>query len=123
MIRDIRVIPARLKIRDPFIVACKVADTDETRAKGFQNTNPHDATMPLILHWDFAGTRILHNENVLFDVSAFIVDHQGWVRQEILLKAGDPGRAMTAPCRLIIEIPENLDGIIVEVGDKIQYRD
>jgi len=81
-----------------------------------------DANMPLILHWDTVAVRLLHNEFVEFDVTALVVDPKGYVQQSVVLKAGDKSPVMTSPCRLIIEIPENLEGVIIEAGDRVHYK-
>jgi hypothetical protein len=119
--RDIQVVPARNTVRDPFITTVKVAETMAAREKGFQNTNPQDATVPIILQWIGAGIRLLHNENVKFDVTVIVVDPKGYVQQSLVLKEGDKTPVMTSPTSLIIEIPETLEGIIIEPGDKVHY--
>lgn len=117
----VRIHPARIKTRDPFTFSAKIAETVEARTKGFQNVNAYDATMPIILQWVGHGVRLLHNEDVLFDVTAHVIDHKGYVQQTFTLKAGDPSPVMTSPCRYIIEVPEGLE-ITIENGDRVVIK-
>jgi len=123
MIRDIRVIPAMIKARNPFVIACEIKDSASKREKGFQRVIAHDATQPIILLWEYAAVRLLHNDNVKFDVKALVVDHNGYVQQQFTLKSGDAIPVMTSPTKMIIEIPEHLEGVTIELGDRVQYRD
>jgi hypothetical protein len=121
MFRDIKVFPADIAKFKPFTTVVSVKDTDAGRTKGFQDTAPIDATVPILMTWPTAGVRILHNDRVLFDVNAFVIDHKGYVQQHIKLSSMSDQQVMTSPCRAILEVPESLDGITVQAGDKIVF--
>mgnify|MGYP003971308825 CR=1 FL=1 len=121
MQQDIRVLPADIRRFKAYHTAVSVKNTDAGRTKGFQDVLPVDATMPILMTWNTAEIRILHNDKVLFDVDAYVIDHKGYVQQHIILKAGDSSQSMTSPCRAILEIPEFLEGITVQNGDKILF--
>jgi len=119
MYREIKVIPSLLKKRNPFSVVTKVASSSEDKVQGFIGATPREVTMPLLMTWDAPGIRILHNNGVLMDVDCYVLDHDNRVQQVINLKAENGANFMTSPTRTIIEIPDVLEGININLGDVI----
>ncbi len=119
MKKNITIHPNLVRSRKTQDFIVDIVNTDEGRIKGFQNVGVYEAQAPLLLEWDFSATRLLHNENVPFDLDACCISHDGTVIQVMKLRAQSKDIHMTLPCRWILEIPETLDGITVQEGDTV----
>jgi uncharacterized membrane protein (UPF0127 family) len=116
----LKIVPAHLKIRDPFEVEVMVLNSTESRTKGFQGVSPFDATIPYLFQFYSGSQRTLHNSNVNFPVKALMIGHKNMIVQEIVLKEGDATNTLTRPCRFLLEIPEPIfDNVTIEVGDTV----
>ena len=121
MQRNLTVHPALIRSRTTKSFSVDVADTQDSREAGFQGVSVFDVARPLLLEWEFSSTRLLHNNNVEFDILACCVDHEGIVTQVIKLQANSSDRHMTIPCRWIVEIPETIEDVLIQEGDKIIF--